>query len=506
MMTSSTRRGLVVTVAALAAVATAQSTCDLVESRTSIESHKRFQIEYTSEQSEYWSTACGSLKPSCILMPTTTQEVAAIVSILAANNESFAIKSGGHNPNNYFASIDGGPLISTKKLDQVILDPVTETVRVGPGNRWDDVSGALDGSGYTAVGGRIGNVGVGGYMLGGGLSFMSTEYGWAANSVLEFELVLANASVVTVTESNHPDLFLALKGGGNNFGIVTSYLLQAYPQGDVWGGNLIFDATPEVSKAMLAAVRDFTENYDDEKAGIIVTAERTLATLVDLWVIFLYYNGPEPPTGVFDKFLDISKFKINTCKTQSMHSLLSGNNWAVVKGSVYTIGTETLPLPNKANGVEVMQKIFDHWVDVSNTAQLIPGLIASIAFQPLPKRLAQVARAKGGDMIDVDDDIDRIVLELDYSFLSNLSDPKVDKTMQDTYGGFKTIIEDYQDSGLLPKDVYLPLFQNDCYYPQDYFGRLKPEKLALARRVQAEVDPDGFWKTRTGGFKIPSAY
>ncbi|KAI0420078.1 FAD binding domain-containing protein [Xylaria grammica] len=506
MMTSSTRRGLVVTVAALAAVATAQSTCDLVESRTSIESHKRFQIEYTSEQSEYWSTACGSLKPSCILMPTTTQEVAAIVSILAANNESFAIKSGGHNPNNYFASIDGGPLISTKKLDQVILDPVTETVRVGPGNRWDDVSGALDGSGYTAVGGRIGNVGVGGYMLGGGLSFMSTEYGWAANSVLEFELVLANASVVTVTESNHPDLFLALKGGGNNFGIVTSYLLQAYPQGDVWGGNLIFDATPEVSKAMLAAVRDFTENYDDEKAGIIVTAERTLATLVDLWVIFLYYNGPEPPTGVFDKFFDISKFKINTCKTQSMHSLLSGNNWAVVKGSVYTIGTETLPLPNEANGVEVMQKIFDHWVDVSNTAQLIPGLIASIAFQPLPKRLAQVARAKGGDMIDVDDDIDRIVLELDYSFLSNLSDPKVDKTMQDTYGGFKTIIEDYQDSGLLPKDVYLPLFQNDCYYPQDYFGRLKPEKLALARRVQAEVDPDGFWKTRTGGFKIPSAY
>ncbi|KAI0429739.1 FAD binding domain-containing protein [Xylaria sp. FL1042] len=498
------QRNLAVAVAGLAAVSVAQSTCDLVGSQTNIESYTEFQIKYTSEQSEYWSTSCSNLKPSCILMPTTTEEVAAIVSILATNNESFAIKSGGHNPNNYFASIDGGPLISTKMLNEVILDTTTETVRVGPGNRWDEVSAALDGSGYTVVGGRIGNVGVGGYLLGGGLSFMSTEYGWAANSILEYELVLANATVVSVTESSHPDLFMVLKGGGNNFGIVTSYLLQAYPQGDVWGGNLIFDATSDVSTAMLAAVRNFTENYDDEKAGIIVTAERTLATLLDIWVIFLYYNGPEPPAGVFDEFFNISPWKINTCKTQSINSLLSGNNWAVVKGSVYTIGTETIPLPSAANGAEVMGKVFDHWVNVSNTAQLVPGLIASLAFQPLPKKIAQIAKAKGGDMLDVDDDIDRIVLELDYSFWVNASESIVDTTMRDTYGGFQTIVEDCQDSGLLPQDVYLPLFQNDGFYPQDYFGRLKPEKLALARRVQAEVDPNGFWKTRTGGFKIPS--
>ncbi|KAI0521889.1 FAD binding domain-containing protein [Xylaria bambusicola] len=505
MIFSTMRRDLAVAVIGLAAVVAAQSTCDLVQSQTSIESYKNPQIKYTAEQSEYWSTSCGDLKPSCILMPTTAHEVAAIVSILAKNNETFAVKSGGHNPNNYFASVDGGPLISTKMLNQVILDPTAETVRVGPGNRWDEVTKALDGSGYTVVGGRIGNVGVGGYLLGGGLSFMSTEYGWAANSILEYELVLANASVVYVTENNYPDLFMALKGGGNNYGIVTSYLLQAYPIGDIWGGNLVFDAKSETSTKILAAVRDFTEHYDDDKAGIIVTAERTLATLVDIWVIFLYYNGPEPPKGVFDKFFAISDFKINTCKTQSIHSLLSGNNWAIVKGSVYTIGTETMPLPSEENGAEVMGKIFDHWVNVSNTAQLVPGLIASVAFQPLPKKLGAIARAKGGDMLDVDDDIDRIVLELDYSFWGNAAYPKIDETMRATYDGFKTIVEDCQDSGLLAKDVYLPLFQNDCFYPQDYFGRLKPEKLALARRVQAEVDPNGFWKTRTGGFKIPSA-
>lgn len=106
--------------------------------------------------------------------------------------------------------------------------------------------------------------------------------------MLEFTLVLPNASVVAVREDNHPDLFLSLKGGGNNYGIVTSFLLQAYPQGDVWGGNLWFDETDKTTPKVLQAVRDFTEYNTDPKAGIIVTSERTLATLVQLWIVSSY--------------------------------------------------------------------------------------------------------------------------------------------------------------------------------------------------------------------------
>ncbi|KAI0836719.1 FAD binding domain-containing protein [Hypoxylon sp. FL0890] len=502
-MVRSTLNGALIWATALAASVVAD-TCETVENRTAISVLKPASIAYTNEQTQYWSTFSGDLKPSCILEPETTEEVATIVSILQENNETFAVKSGGHNPNNYFASVNGGPLISTKKLNEISFDPSSETARVGPGNRWDEVGAQLDATGYTAVGGRIGNVGVGGYMLGAGLSFMSTQYGWAANSVVEFTVVLANASIVTVSETSHPDLYMVLKGGGNNFGIVTSYLLQVYPQGDIWGGNLEFDATPENTAAILNAVRNFTENYPDEKAGIIVTAERTLSTLLDIWVLFLYYNGPEPPQGVFDSFLAIGP-TINTCKTQRYSALLSGNNWAVVKGSVYTIGTETIPLPNKEDGPEVMQAIFDHWVNVSDTAKFVPGLIASMAFQPMPKEIPQIAKTKGGDMLDLDDSIDRIVIELDYSFYFKSDYDQIDLTMRATYNGISDIVKGYQQSNVLPSDVYLPLFMNDCFYPQDYFGRLRPEKLQLAQKVQAEVDPDGFWKERTGGFKIPSA-
>ncbi|KAI0099404.1 FAD binding domain-containing protein [Daldinia grandis] len=488
---------------ALATSVAAQDTCQTVEAQTSIKLLKSLTLDYNKEQSQYWSTFSGDLKPTCILEPETSEEVAAIVSILRKNNETFAVKSGGHNPNNYFASVDGGPLISTKRLNEIIFNADSETVRVGPGNRWDEVGKQLDATGYTVIGGRIGNVGVGGYLLGDGLSFMSTEYGWAANSVLEYTVVLANSSIVTVTEANHPDLWIALKGGGNSFGIVTSYLLQAYPQGDIWGGNLEFDATPENNAAILAAVRNFTENYPDKKAGIIVTSERTLSTLLDIWILFLYYNGPEPPQGVFDSFLAIGP-NINTCKTQRYADLLSGNNWSVLKGSVYTIGTETIPLPSKEDGPEVMQAIYDHWVKVSDTTKFVPGLIASIAFQPMPRGVATIAKSKGGDMLDLDDEHDRIIVELDYSFYSKSDYDQVDIAMRATYGGFQSIVKGYQQGGLLPSDVYLPLFMNDCFYPQDYFGRLRPEKLQLAQTVQSQVDPDGFWNERTGGFKITS--
>lgn len=127
----------------------------------------RLSQQYVREQREYWSTAAGDLKPSCLLYPKTTDQLAAIMSVIRDNNETFAIKSGGHNPNNYFSSVDGGPLISTARLDQVTLDPDAETVRVGPGNRWGRVLEALEGTGYSVVGARIANVGVGGFLLGG---------------------------------------------------------------------------------------------------------------------------------------------------------------------------------------------------------------------------------------------------------------------------------------------------------------------------------------------------
>lgn len=123
--------------------------------------------DYNRTVSDYWSTGCSALKPACVLLPRSAQQVSDILKILRTNNEPFSVKSGGHSPNAHFASIQGGPLIATKLLNEVVFNAPTQTVRVGPGNHWHNVSQALQGTGRNAVGGRMGDVGVGGYLLGG---------------------------------------------------------------------------------------------------------------------------------------------------------------------------------------------------------------------------------------------------------------------------------------------------------------------------------------------------
>ena len=200
--------------------------------------------------------------------------------------------------------------------------------------------------------------------------------------MLEFELVIANGTVLSVSESTYPDLFTSLKGGGNNFGIVTNYRLQAHPQGNVWGGNVAYLRTPSVDKALLQAVRDFTEYSEDPKAAVIVTAERANLNLVDSWILFLFYDGPVVPPGIFDNFTSIGLGPItNTFHQRTYADLMAFSNWVIVPASVIDIGTETIPLPSAANSVEVMEGLHNHWRNVTSTVLDVPGVIASIAWQ-----------------------------------------------------------------------------------------------------------------------------
>ena len=264
----------------------------------------------------------------------------------------------------------------------------------------------------------------------------------------------------------------------------------------IWGGNLVFsgDKAPE----MLAAIRDFTEYYPDEKAAIIATAEITALGAVDLWIMFLFYDGPTPPAGVFDNFTDIGP-SINNCKTRTYYDLLSSNNWAVVKGSIYTIATESTVLPNATEGAEVMGAYYEHWRNTTESVIGVSGLIGSVAFQPMPKLIARKAREMGGDMLDLDEDVDRIIMEFDYSYLLALDDATIDDANQRLYGGMRDLVTGFIDSGKLA-DAYLPLFMNDGYFRQDYFGRLRTADMA--RTVRNQYDPEGFFAARTGGFKM----
>lgn len=316
--------------------------------------------------------------------------------------------------------------------------------------------------------------------------------------MLEYTLVLANASVVRVTRANHPDIFTALTAGGNNYGIVTSYLLKAYPQGQVWGGKVEFEATATTTPALFAALRDFTEHYPDDKAAVVLTAERTPAIFHQKWSLSLYYDGPQPPAGVFDSFLAIEHTS-DSCRTQSMRSLI--NDTAHVGWSTYTTGTETTPLPSREDALEVFQAYYEHWASMSNAAAVaVAGASAALSFQPLPKAAARAAKARGADLYDLDEQVDRVALGLRFVFQPQDGLERVQETMQEACTGLQAQVQAFQSRGKLPK-AYLPLLMNEAFHRQDYFGRLRPEMGKLARAVREQLDPAGVWRDRTSGFK-----
>lgn len=146
--------------------------------------------EYYAAVNSSWSKACW-LPAACVVQPESAHEVAKAMLIVTFLKSRFAVRSGGHNPNAGFASVDGnGVLIDTTKLNEVTLSEDKTLVRVGTGNSFRDVyrNTALTASGKSVVGGRTEAVGVGGYYLGGGMGFFSNTYGISASQVRNFEV------------------------------------------------------------------------------------------------------------------------------------------------------------------------------------------------------------------------------------------------------------------------------------------------------------------------------
>ncbi|KAJ5929277.1 FAD-binding domain-containing protein [Penicillium verhagenii] len=198
---------------------------------------------YTDSLASYFSKQEQELEPSCVIKPTNSLEVSTAIKILHSfldTGVQFAVRGGGHTPYAGAANIEKGVTLDLSLMNEVRLSTDLKTVDLGPGGKWRKVWETLDPYNVTVTGGRDSDVGVGGYLLGGGLSYLGPILGWGCDNIIEYEIVLASGQIVNVNETSYPDLFLALKGGGNNFGIVTKYTMSTYPLGKFWGGFIAY--------------------------------------------------------------------------------------------------------------------------------------------------------------------------------------------------------------------------------------------------------------------------
>jgi FAD/FMN-containing dehydrogenase len=177
-----------------------------------------------------------------------------------------AIRGGGHNGPG-LGSCNDGLVIDLSAMKSVRVDPSNGTVRVGPGCTSGDVDHATHPFGLAVPFGIVSTTGVAGLTLGGGTGYLTRKYGLTIDNLLEADVVLADGSFVTTNAQQHPDLFWALRGGGGNFGVVTSFLFQAHPVSMVFAGPVFWLARD--AKAVMSTYRDFLPTAPEE-LGVFV--------------------------------------------------------------------------------------------------------------------------------------------------------------------------------------------------------------------------------------------
>jgi FAD/FMN-containing dehydrogenase len=188
-------------------------------------------------------------KPRLIAQCTDVADVMTAIRMARENGITVSIRGAGHNAGG-LGVCDDGMVIDLAPIKYVRVDPSARTVRVGGGCKWSDVDHATHAFGLAVPSGIISTTGVGGLTLGGGLGHLTRKHGLTIDNLLSADVVLADGSFVVASADENPDLFWALRGGGGNFGVVTSFLFQAHPVSTVCAGPMLWelDQTADILK------------------------------------------------------------------------------------------------------------------------------------------------------------------------------------------------------------------------------------------------------------------
>jgi FAD binding domain/Berberine and berberine like len=206
-------------------------------------------------------------RPALIARCASHDDVAKAVAFARGHDLPLAIRGGGHNGAG-LGTVDGGVVIDLSPMNDVQVDPEARTVRVGGGCTWGEVDPATNEHGLATPSGIISTTGVGGLTLGGGLGHLTRKCGLAIDNLLEAELVLASGERVRASEDENPDLFWAIRGGGGNFGIVTSFLFRLHEVDTVVAGPTFWPV--ESGAEVLSVYREFLPKAPRELNGFFL--------------------------------------------------------------------------------------------------------------------------------------------------------------------------------------------------------------------------------------------
>ncbi|TAQ84222.1 hypothetical protein B7494_g7451 [Chlorociboria aeruginascens] len=332
-----------------------------------------------------WTATCWQ-DPACIVTPKTEVEVSKIMIILSTFKTKFAIRSAGHNNNPNFNNIGSdGVLIALQNFNQMSMSKDTKTLTVGPGQQWGPVYEYTGSFGVTVLGGRVPSVGVGGLLLGGGLSIFYNTYGVSFSRITRYRVVLTNGKIIDATGTENADLYHALKGGMQNFGVVTEFDLQTIPNSnDIYYEIYLFPTND--TAGLLEAVANWTNNPNtDPKANI------ELQVMSDFNLLFLGYSQhTQPPPD----FLPFRKFTPSTTIFGPTNGTINDVVNSPAADGPPPGNTYTVSYTHKVPDSTFLLEAYNIWLN--STSQLQDGMVMSFNPQSVLPNFVQQSNANNG--------------------------------------------------------------------------------------------------------------
>ncbi|KAF2795486.1 oxidoreductase [Melanomma pulvis-pyrius CBS 109.77] len=476
-----------------------------------LQSHNRVAFpnthEYSKSIASYWSLKEVEVHPKCVVLPESAEEVSKVVLTLSAGMEvwkercQFAIRGGGHTPFAGAANIEQGVVIHLKHMPSPGLAPDHKAITVSPSVTWDNVFATLDAFDLATLGGRVGGVGVGGLTTGCGISYFSARYGFTCDMVENFEVILASGDIVHANSTSHRSLWKALRGGSNNYGIVTSITLRTFPQGNFWGGQTfhLIGSRQAHFKALenLIAADPF-----DEYAHFINTIVITNATR--FWFIgnslqYTKSNPPIPFPETFKPFTDIPRI--------SLFPGAPDNTLRVDNHTAFTLEYAALTVYQKrwqfatisfGNSAVMMEEFFQLANRTVQPFLALPGFQLSIAYQPLPTVMSERRGAIDSlGPVQTEGNMFFIHWAMAMDETQMIADAALQRAVKSL---FQEAEEKATEMGL--RRSYLPLTYADAW--QDPIGRRSKGTVEQMWRTSQKYDPKGMFQSQVpGGFKLP---
>ncbi|KAH7395037.1 hypothetical protein DE146DRAFT_696907 [Phaeosphaeria sp. MPI-PUGE-AT-0046c] len=445
---------------------------------------------YVKRQGSFWA-ANVSLHPTCIVQPRTPDDVSRVVKALANADGVVAIRSGGHTVWAGSNDVDQGVQIDLGRMTDVTYDAETKIASLEPGSRWGDVYEKLLNYSVCVTGGRDGNVGIGGFLTGGGNSYYAGLYGLACDTVANFEIVLANGDIVNANVYSHSDLWTALKGGSGNFGIVTRFDMYAFPANDLWGGIRV--ATRSEGGRLAQTMVDFTNNNEKNPGDAYILNYTFGPSSPDVLVAHVVVNTKG--TSDTPAFREVQRIPVvlEDVKTRSIANM--ANSYLVPSQKQQVWFTLTFK-----NTVEIINKaVVMHDALVDDLKRLIPAgnFTTQCLFQPMPTLFAEHSVERGGNMLGLDKVNENTLLWL---ITGSTETPEQGAIMRAKLAAFSTTLRDFGEATNINIDWQYLNYADETQNPLESYGK---RNVDFMREVAAKYDPAGmFQKKVVSGWKI----